>query len=479
MPAYPGFLGPSYQSASYMADAERLINFYLEPTESPSAPSQYALIPTPGFSVFAAVAQAPIRAIGLAGSRVFFIAGFALHELFANGTTILRGTVASDRNPATITWDGPTGGHLFITSGGIGYGYDLNTNTLTANVTALPATMGAFLSDRFLALDATTSTLQASNQLSTTFNPLLIAVRSAEADPWISMTVVHNEIWLFGSLTTEVWYDAGASPFPFQPIAGAFLEQGIAAPFSATRDASPLQWIGQNTQGARVVWQANGYIPQRVSTHGIEAQLSTMSTVSDAISFTYQDRGHLLWCPVFPTADQAFHYDIPLGNAGWAERLFWNTQTGTWNALRVGFHVYAFDQHLVGDRQTGTIFTMSPSVYTDVNGAALRRMRQPPRLSVEQKRVRFNRLQLTMDVGQGLISGQGSDPQVMLRSSNDGGQTWAMERWASAGPIGAYGTRVFWTRLGSGRNRVDQLTFSDPVPFRVVDASIEYEVGIS
>src|SRR5262249_17218065 len=275
-----------------------------------------------------------------------------------------RGTVQADLNPATITWNGPTGNALLITSGGVAYGYNLLTNTLTANITALPARMGAFLSDRFLALDDTTSTLQASNLLSTFFAPTMIAVRSAEADPWIAMTVVHNEIWLFGSLTTEVWYDAGAFPFPFQPVPGALLEQGIAAPFSATRDGSPLQWVGQNTQGARVIWQANGYQPQRVSTHGIEAQLSTMTTVADALSFTYQDRGHLLWCPIFPTADQAFHFDIALGPAGWGERLFWNTALGTWNALRVGHHVYAFDQHLVGDRQTGTIYTMAPTVYT-------------------------------------------------------------------------------------------------------------------
>ena len=479
MPPYPGFLGPAYQSASYMADQERLINFYLEPTESPTAPSPYALIPTPGFSVFAAVLQAPIRAIGIAGSRVFFVAGFALYELFSDGTTTLRGSLSADNNPATITWDGPTGGHLFITSGGIGYGYNLNTNTLTAGVTSLPATMGAFLSDRFLALDATTSTLQISNLLSTTFNPSQIAVRSAESDPWISMTVVHNEIWLFGSLTSEVWYDAGATPFPFQPIPGAFLEQGIAAPFSATRDGSPLQWVGQNQQGARVIWQANGYVPQRVSTHGIEAQLSAMSTVSDAISFTYQDRGHLLWCPVFPTADRAFHFDIPLGNAGWAERLFWNTQIGDWNALRVGFHAFAFNQHLVGDRQTGTIYTMSPTVYTDVGGVALRRMRQPPRIDSGQKRTRFDRLQLVMDVGVGLNSGQGSDPQVMLRSSRDGGQTWGAEHWVSAGKIGATRTRVFWTRLGQARNRVDQITVSDPVPFRIVDATLDYQPGVN
>lgn len=483
MPPYPGFLGPSYQSTSYMADRERLINWLLEPTESASASSKYCLLPTPGFATFASVGQAPIRGqIDVpdpSGERSFFVAGYAFYELFSDGTTTQRGSVASDANPATISWNGATGGQLFITSGGVGYGYDLATNVLTAGVTALPATMGAFLGDRFLALDAATSTLQASNLLSTTFDPTMIAVRSQAADPWVSMTVVHNEIWLWGKETGEVWYDSGAFPFPFEPIPNAIFEQGIAAPFSATRDGSPLQWVGQNAQGARVIWQANGYIPQRVSTHGIEAQLAAMSDVSDAVSFTYQENGHPFWMPVFPTGNAAFHFDAGIGPESWGERLHWNTTTGLWEALRVWTHCYAFGKHLVGDRQTGTIYEMASTIYTDVGGTPMRRLRQPPRLAFDQKRVTYDRLELVMDVGVGLTTGQGVDPQVMLRSSRDGGQTWGAERWRSAGALGAYQTRVFWTRLGDARNRVDQIIVSDPVPFRIVDATLDYRVGLS
>lgn len=479
MPAYPGFLGPTYQSASLLADRERLINWILEPIESPSTSAKYVLVTTPGFSTFASVAAAPIRGFGVAGARVFFVAGYALYELFANGTVLQRGTVSADTNPATISWNGPTGNALFITSGGVGYGYALGTNTLTANVTTYKATMGAFLSNRFLALDATTSTLQISNLQSTTFNPTQIAIRSARPDPWISMAVVNNEIWLWGTTSTDVWYDAGASPFPFQPIPNASFDQGIDGPFSANRDGVPLHWVGSNAQGTRIIWQAQGYQPVRVSTHAIEAQLTAMTNTADALGFTYQDRGHLFYVPIFPSADQAFHYDIKLGSAGWGERLYWNTTTASWQALRVGTHVYAFGRHLVGDRFTGTIYTMDPLVYTDVGGVAMRRLRQPPRLAFDQKRVKYTRLQIVMDTGIGLVSGQGSDPQVMLSSSNDGGRTFGAERWTSAGPIGAFNTRVQWLRLGQGRNRVDRVVVTDPVPWRIVDATLDYEVLVN
>lgn len=484
MPAYPGFLGPSYQSASTLADSERLINWMLEPNESPTAPSKFVLLPTPGMTTFASVASSPIRAgISIpdpAGERNFFVSGFGFYELLANGTTILRGSITSDANPATISWDGPTGGHLFITSGGVGYGYTLATNTLTANITSLPATMGAFLSDRFLALDATTSTLQASNQLSTTFNPTMVAVRSLAADPWIAMTVSNGLIYLWGQQTGEAWYDAGAFPFPFQWQQGAFWEQGIAAPFSASRTGSPIQWIGQNKQGARVIWQMDGFTPNRVSTHGIEQILASYATVADATSLTYQDRGHLFYVPTFPTGGQTWALDVTLGSAaGWGERGFWNTQTGSWEPWRLSTMWYGFGGLFAGDRKMGTIYRVSPTSYTDVNGQGMRRLRQPPRLSFNQSRVRYNRLQLVMDVGIGLASGQGVDPQIMLRSSRDGGHTYGPERWQSAGQMGAYDTRVFWTRLGASRNRVDQIIVSDPVPVRITEALLDYAPGVN
>ena len=100
---YPGFIGPSYQSASYMADNERCVNFYPEPNESPAAPSPYVLRPTPGFSSLASVVQAPIRGSFYVEGRCFFVAGFALYELnLTTSATTQLGSVAADSNPVRV-----------------------------------------------------------------------------------------------------------------------------------------------------------------------------------------------------------------------------------------------------------------------------------------------------------------------------------------------------------------------------------------
>jgi len=73
----------------------------------------------------------------------------------------------------------------------------------------------------------------------------------------------------------------------------------------------------------------------------------------------------------------------------------------------------------------------------------------------------------------------GTDPKAMLRYSDDGGHTWSNEIWRSVGKIGKYGWRAVWNRLGSSRNRVYELTVSDPVKWVVTGANLEATQGTS
>ena len=96
-----------------------------------------------------------------------------------------------------------------------------------------------------------------------------------------------------------------------------------------------------------------------------------------------------------------------------------------------------------------------------------------------QQRATCPLIQLVMDVGIGTVTGQGSDPQVMLQTSPDGGKTWGPERWVSAGAIGAYDTRVQWRQNGQAVNRQDRFIFSDPVSWRITDALHDLRPGTS
>jgi hypothetical protein len=96
-------------------------------------------------------------------------------------------------------------------------------------------------------------------------------VASAEGSPDNLVSIIndHNELWLFGTNSVEVWYDAGNPSFPFARIQGAFNELGCAAAFSVAKMENGLFWLGADARGKGIVYQANGYRGQRISTHAI------------------------------------------------------------------------------------------------------------------------------------------------------------------------------------------------------------------
>jgi hypothetical protein len=131
---------------------------------------------------------------------------------------------------------------------------------------------------------------------------------------------------------------------------------------------------------------------------------------------------------------------------------------------------------LVGDYQNGAIYAIDNKTYTD-NGQTIRRLRRAPHLVTDFNQQYFEMLQLQFQPGTGLSTGQGADPQAMLRWSNDGGSTWSNEHWRSIGQIGKYKNRVIWRRLGTARDRVFEVVFSDPVKAVIVSANLKANAG--
>lgn len=100
-------------------------------------------------------------------------------------------------------------------------------------------------------------------------------------------------------------------------------------------------------------------------------------------------------------------------------------------------------------------------------------MRRTPLIGVERYRVRHGAFQVVLQAGVGLSTGQGSDPQLMLRWSDDGGHAWSNEHWVTAGALGTYRTRAIWRRLGNSRGRIYEVSGSDAVLVALIEADVE------
>jgi hypothetical protein len=64
----------------------------------------------------------------------------------------------------------------------------------------------------------------------------------------------------------------------------------------------------------------------------------------------------------------------------------------------------------------------------------------------------------------------GRGPEIILKWSNDGGKTWSDGRALDCGQAGETLTRVIARRLGSARDRVYEISMTDPIPWRIIDA---------
>lgn len=469
------FLGSSYASQSPNVAAQRTVNFYSEAVEVSESKSQLVLYPTPGFALECALPAWPVRGLYTLNGRTFAVGGTYLCELTLAGTSIsvtLRGTMTSDDQPVTMSSNGDAGHQLFIASGNYAYVFDLNTNVLALVSPGGNTRMGAFVDGYFLSLDTNTSTLYVSALEDGTTWTTGSGQRNTAADRWQSMVISHREVWLFGSQKTDVWYNAG-NTFPFEPLPGAFIQQGIAAPWSAAVLGNRVIWLGSNDQGEGVVWAAQGYQPVAISDKALAYAIQSYDVIEDAVAWVYQDQGHGFYVLNFPTAGHTWVYDDATGR--WHERGWWNATKGDYDAYRASCHTFAFGKHLVGDFESANLYDMDIAHYTDAAGGVLRRMRQGPHLCNEQLWHFYKQVQLDLQAGIGDTTT--TNPTVSLQWSDDGGHVWSNLHDVSAGVQGNYTARAIWRRLGRSRDRIFRVIVSDPVPWRLINFYAQMERG--
>ena len=376
-----GVIGPSYTLQSKNAASERCLGWYPERLESDQGTNTWILQPVPGIFPFCAMPGQQGRGCFAQDGRAWAVVDDGLYEVFKrgqSGAVIRRGTVAFDGTPVTFASaaDESTGAlpwnnqMLLPSAGGLSL-YNLVTNVLT-DISAVtdapvPAAMCGYTDGYAIVLLRVTGNFQISG-----FVPNIAAVvpdfsrwNSLDAeqvgfnsDKVLSMVIDHREVWLFGSTRSGVWRNVGGAGNPFQPIGGAVLEQGIIAPFSACRFDNTIAWLGGSAEsGAGRAFRANGYTPQRISTHAVETIWQSYPRIDDAVGWRYDEDGHEFYMLDFPSGETSWGYDAASGM--WHERAVWNPDYTRFEPQIPRFHMYAFGTHLVQDRQSGALYEQS------------------------------------------------------------------------------------------------------------------------
>ena len=460
MADFPGFIGGAYEGRSVDANSERLINLY--PVLMEGGKGAASLNGTPGLTAWTTAGSENIRALYPYGNYCLAASGPNLYRISTSGTATSVGYIGyGDVSFAECE------GQLAVLVSNRLYSYDGST---VSQVTWVPSPSAiAYANNKLIVVENSTKTFYLSDTNDITSGDLSnFDLADLHPDNVLYVLADHNEVWFFGPKTIEGWYYTGAA-FPFSRIPSAKLETGLAAKYSVAQALERVFFLGQEQGGGYKVYSAAGFQLQAISTPAIEYQISTYSTVSDAKAFTYTQEGHTFYVLTFPTAKRTWVYDVT--TQIWHQRRSYGE--GRWRAAS---HAFFNGKHYVGDFENNNVYELSMSAYSD-NGDTIERVRRTKHIYAEDANIFYQRFTIDFEGGVGLSTGTGSDPQAMLRYSDDGGHTWSNEAWVDIGVQGKYGTRSVWRRLGKGRDRVFEVTISDPVKVVMTGASLDFELG--
>lgn len=441
------FLTSSYETKAIDQNSSQLINWYLVQEES-NGRYQVVAYPTPGLIAFNSDSGSQVRGLWEHGGLLYAVVDNKFYSYASNGTRTERGTLTTSTGQVIFT---SLLDEILLVDGTNGYHYTVSTTTFTSPIADADfpqtATSIASLDEFAIATVKDTNSFQiSSNGDGTNWDALDTAICSSNPDNIVRVIENNRELWFFGENSTEIWYNSGDA-FPFERIQGTYLEYGLAARNSVAKGGDNLFLLGKNSRGGIQVLSVSGYQVEIISNEALNYQINSYTTTSDAIGFVYNQEGHEFYVLTFPTELKTWVYDNK--TKLWHQRQSYIGSSYTrWLA---NCSIYCYGKHLVGDYQSGKIYQLSNSTYTE-NGTAIRRILKTHPFSYEEKRYIINKFQVVFE------SAVGTNPTFDFEISRDGGRTFSTPVSTSLGSSTDYGKRLIFNRLGQCRNCVFRVT---------------------
>jgi len=118
---------------------------------------------------------------------------------------------------------------------------------------------------------------------------ILLYFGTAEINPdkIVAAHVNHNELFILGEETIEIFHNVAGSGFPFQRIQGANIQKGCYAKFSPVEFDNTFLFVGGGKNERAGVWRvASSQSAQKVSTDAIDYAIQKFTSDEIAASFS-------------------------------------------------------------------------------------------------------------------------------------------------------------------------------------------------
>ena len=499
-------IGDSYELKQRNLSSQRTINWYVENySEVEGTKTKIAMVPTPGADKLMNIGGSRDRCRGLYWAstgpapeykpRLYGVWGVNVYRFNQNLTDAIQiGTIGDTGIPVTMA----DNGFVFAIADGENiYTYELLADDYideSWKQIELPIVPGSdddggpgvkiqpthiaymALGYRFVINGRNTNKWFYSNLASkdVTFGQADF-YSNVTADNILALKIVNGDLWLQNFRSYAIFKTNDNQDNPFSYVGGSPSQIGILAPYSMATIENKTFWLGASDVGASGIYMGESMSIKRVSTMGIENQIASLPDKENAIGWCYSSDGNIFYILSFPSSNRTFVYEATTNR--FHERMLRDIPTGNWEVYN-----YQWGVQVNGDIYCGLInhenalVKLNPDNYTEWDGRIIVRQRVSPVYYDSLDTIQLKEFIIDMEVGTTpYLTGEGSDPKIVLDVSKDGSYTWGNSKPKSIGKQGKYRTKVRWFALGTGAEVAMRVTISEPLPCTIYQARLDFE----
>lgn len=452
-------VGQSYEHRSEAFSIQKTMN--LIPQGELTGAAESSLTTWPGCTAFVSLTGSD-RGMTVFKNELYKVNSNDLLKITADGTTTNLGTIAGS-NRCVFANDGT---NLIITTGDKGYQL---TGTSLIEITDPDFQNGnsvTYLNQQMI-YDGNGGQFQVSDVGDPdSHQPNNFATAESAPDDTIRVFAFRERVYIFGEKSVETWYNSGTGNPPFARLNGGTMNVGLAAIHSVDSTDDFCYFLGDD----RRVYRFSSHQPQNITSIAVSHQIDLLGDVSDAVGGIARIEGQSFYVLTFPSGNKTFAFNEQSG-------AWFNLSTGADEQRYIGeSYAEVYGKRLIADKASGSVLELDLDAFDDNGQVKIQERVFGPIngtvLGAPGERVLMSWVDIVMQTGVGLITGQGVNPQLMVSGSFDGGKTFTGIDDVLIGRQGDGRIKARWDHTESFYDLFIKIRCSDPVFLSIFSASI-------
>lgn len=328
----------------------------------------------------------------------------------------------------------------------------------------------AFLDGYILAISGN-KLYYSDNPTNTSWSALSFASAEGNPDSILAMAVLQRQIYLLGTVSTEIWENDGDTPF--SRIPGGYLDAGIAAKYSLISTDNDIIWLHHRKYFVRF----SGRGVEKISSP-YDKEIQNFDIVSDCVAGRIDFDGRTVCLFNFVSEGRTLAFDAD--SQEWSEWSSWNESSMDWEPYDFTSSCYDITSgyNFIGKDSAGRIAALDNTSRVDLLTGSdtrkvkfLKRSGQIDHGTAQKKRNEAVRLRIKRG-----YPGSTTNPKLMLRYRNDGNTQWSNIREIDLGAVGQREFVVELRRMGIYRTRQYEISATDDAAITLAHAEENFTI---